>query len=376
MIIDDLITDRTQGDVDTVINLDAIGWDNMSAAQQTAWALATLKGAYNASDLNRVGQAVIYLQTTLNGIQTALDAALALYGVAPDANFHITWTPTSVTMKTDWADTDTPTPTQMADYLDGVDTVTACITITRNLPTSMDNLSYSKANAIEDTIRREYNAALQFQADRLAKIELASQVWPYSDEYNSGNAFYIKTCPKRYQRVEYLISTKGITIDGTKLTNNSEIRARVYRPSGAVAQYIYQADSGSSLTTNFTAYTAAGGSATGYWRFGNRYLSLAVATGAWHETRQNKSGVWIDGTSVGTYSSVSAFTTSNSLTIHGTAASANMRIAWIERYENGVFAASYLPVRDLVTNELGYLDTSDGTFYTNDSATITAGGDI
>lgn len=375
MIIDDLITDRTQADAALAERLEAEEYADMTQAEQDAFD-AGLKGSYKHTDMNRVGQAVAYLQTYLNGVQAALDAHRALYGVAPDAIFDVTWGTLTLTVKIDWTDADEPTPAQLTAYLQNVDDVTSCITITRKLPTGMDNLTIQGANEIERVLQAEYAAGLDFEALKKQLIENTAAVWCFSGQYNSGAAINIKNCPKRYQRVEYLISTKGITIAGTKLTNNSEIRARVYRPSGAVAQYIYQADSGSALTTNFTAYTSAGGSATGYWRFGSTYAALAVSTGSWHETKQNKSGIWIDGSKVATYSSVNAFTTTNSLTIHGTAGSANMRIAWLERWENGVYAASYWPVHDLVTDKYGYLDTADGTFYTNDDAVITAGGEI
>lgn len=375
MILDTLITDRTQAEAELAERLEAGEYADFTQDEQDLYD-AGLRGSYKAADLNRVGQAVDFLQTYLNGVQAALDAHRALYGVAADEAFSVTWGALSLTVKTDWTDADEPTPTQLAVYLQNVDDVTACISIVRALPAGMDELTIQGANEIERVMLAEYAAGLDFEALKKQMIENTAAIFIRSGEYNSGAAFYLKECGVRYQPVEYLISTKGITITGTKLNKESEIRARVYRPSGAVAQYIYQADSGSSLTTNFTAYTSSGGSATGYWRFGNAYLALAVATGAWRETKQNKSGVWVDGTKVGTYSSVNAFTTNNSLTIHGTAASANMRIARLERYENGVYAASYLPVHDLVTGKYGYIDTSDGKFYTNDDAVITAGGDI
>lgn len=375
MILDTLITDRTQTDADLAVRLEAGEYDEFTQDEKDLYD-AGLKGAYKAADMNRVGQAVLFLETYLNGVQAALDAHRALYGVAPDSAFDVTWGPLSLTVKIDWTDADEPTPAQLTAYLQNVDDVTSCITITRQLPSGIDNLTIQGANEIERVLIAEYEAGLDFEALKKQMIENTAAIFIRSGEYNSGAAFHLKECGVRYQRVEYLISTRGITISGTKLNRESEIRARVYRPSSAAAQYIYQADSGSSLTTNFTAYTSAGGAATGYWRFGSTAASLAVATGAWRETKQNKSGIWIDGTKVATYSSVNAFTTNNSLTIHGTAASANMRIAWLERWENGVYAASYLPVHDLFTDKYGYIDTSDGKFYTNDDAVITAGGEI
>ena len=59
-----LITDRTQADVDCVRQLAAKGWAAMTAEERAAWN-GGLKGAYNASDLNRVGSAVEYVANRL-----------------------------------------------------------------------------------------------------------------------------------------------------------------------------------------------------------------------------------------------------------------------------------------------------------------------
>ena len=59
-----LITDRTQADVDFVRQLAAKGWAAMTAEERAAWK-GGLKGAYNASDLNRVGSAVEYVANRL-----------------------------------------------------------------------------------------------------------------------------------------------------------------------------------------------------------------------------------------------------------------------------------------------------------------------
>ena len=59
-----LITDRTAADVNRVKALAAKGWAGMTAAERTEW-LGEMRGAYNASDLNRVGSAVDYVAKRL-----------------------------------------------------------------------------------------------------------------------------------------------------------------------------------------------------------------------------------------------------------------------------------------------------------------------
>lgn len=63
-IIDTLITDRTQADVDRVLTLSAKGWAAMTAAEREEFE-AGMKGAYNATDLNRVNAAMEYLESRL-----------------------------------------------------------------------------------------------------------------------------------------------------------------------------------------------------------------------------------------------------------------------------------------------------------------------
>lgn len=55
-----LITDRTQADIDYAVRLSQKGWSGMTAEEKADWE-SGLKGAYNASDLNRVGNAVVYV---------------------------------------------------------------------------------------------------------------------------------------------------------------------------------------------------------------------------------------------------------------------------------------------------------------------------
>lgn len=66
-IIDNLITDRNQSDVDALRALLARGKANWTAEELAEFNLARSKGAYNATDLNRVTEAMDYLNERLVG---------------------------------------------------------------------------------------------------------------------------------------------------------------------------------------------------------------------------------------------------------------------------------------------------------------------
>lgn len=184
-VMDTLITDRTQADADRADALNRKGWENLTAAEQTEWQ-SGLKGAYNAADLNRVGQAVEFLRDYLNGVQAALDAHRALYGVAADTIFNTTWGQLALTVKTDWTTGDIPTPEQLTVYLQNVNDVSAAITITRHLPSGMDNLTVQGANEIERVLEAEYAAGLTFEAAKKSLIERAALSWFYCGEIYCG----------------------------------------------------------------------------------------------------------------------------------------------------------------------------------------------
>lgn len=102
-VIDTLITDRTEG------------------------------AYYNASDLNRVGTAVLYLQSRLASVGMT----------------------SSGTVRTDWTAADIPTQGEMEDYLAAVAAIREKIREYRpgaELPESIRHLDYNGANRIESLL--------------------------------------------------------------------------------------------------------------------------------------------------------------------------------------------------------------------------------
>lgn len=128
-IIDTLVTDRTQADVERVKALAAKGFAGMTADEQAEW-LAGMKGAYNASDLNRVGTALNYLAARLSSI----------------CGRSIAWT-----AKTDWAVTDIITASQAAEYRRQIQDIRDALAYPAGTPDApqMKRLTYAGANDIE-----------------------------------------------------------------------------------------------------------------------------------------------------------------------------------------------------------------------------------
>ena len=125
-----LITDRTLADVDRIAQLAArVSAGTATDAEKTEWA-SDLKGAYNASDLNRVGAAVAYVAGRLNG-----------YGYAVTVN-----------PKQDWTGSDIPTAEQLAAYLRDVAALRGAIAVMDSTPPTPDSaseLTWREANDIE-----------------------------------------------------------------------------------------------------------------------------------------------------------------------------------------------------------------------------------
>lgn len=128
-IIVTLITDRTQADVERVRELAANGFAGMTADERAEW-LAGMKGAYNASDLNRVGTALNYLAGRLGTI----------------CGRSITWT-----AKTDWAVTDIITASQAVAYRKQVQDIRDALAYPAGTPDApqLARLTYIGANDIE-----------------------------------------------------------------------------------------------------------------------------------------------------------------------------------------------------------------------------------
>lgn len=126
-----LIIDRTAADVELVKRLAKKGFSNMTEAEKEEW-LSGLKGAYNASDMNRVENAVLYVSDRLK-----------------IAGIHIT-----LDTKTDWEFSDFVTPDEAQRYLANVRAIRACLPAgIRDLDfDDMDRFTYEEANQIEQIL--------------------------------------------------------------------------------------------------------------------------------------------------------------------------------------------------------------------------------
>ena len=164
MIIDDLITDRTQADVVALNTLRAKilenGWASLTATEQNTWN-AGMRGAWTYTDLNRIGQAIDYVVTFARNIG---------WDNIP-----------SVTTKTDWAVTDIPTTNLLSQYIRiPLTAIRGMITVpdgTPSVPSNFNAMSVGKANNIEKIILAVYN-----------QLVLADQSNVYADEGYAGES--------------------------------------------------------------------------------------------------------------------------------------------------------------------------------------------
>lgn len=127
-----LITDRTQADVDRYAELKAKALRGMTAEEKAEWG-TFLKGAYNYTDMNRVESAVEYVANRLTE---------AGYVVLP-------------VIKKDWSGTDKPTLDDIKRYMKNIADIRAALTTfsdTPEAPTTEKRITYQMANAMEQIL--------------------------------------------------------------------------------------------------------------------------------------------------------------------------------------------------------------------------------
>lgn len=132
-IVLDLITDRTQGDVDRWRELHDKGFARMSAAERTEW-LGQMKGRYNHEDMNRVERAV-----------ELLSERLTEYG----------YLPAPLVVKTNWTAEDTPYRGDIERYFNNIAILRGTMPFPEDTPDAPkigDRLDYIVANNIEQIL--------------------------------------------------------------------------------------------------------------------------------------------------------------------------------------------------------------------------------
>jgi hypothetical protein len=127
-----LITDRTQADVDRCAELQAKGWRGLTDEEKLEWN-TSLKGAYNHTDMNRVESAVEYVANRLTE---------AGYVVLP-------------IVKKNWTGSDKPTLDDIKRYMKNISDIRSALTTfytTPEAPTTKKRLTYQMANDMEQIL--------------------------------------------------------------------------------------------------------------------------------------------------------------------------------------------------------------------------------
>lgn len=130
MSVLNLITDRTQFDVQQAENLFLKTWDEMTESEKVLWNNG-LRGAYNDTDMNRVGGAVSYIKQRLENMGYMVN----------------------VTAKQDWNIKDILNPEKSNSYLSDIREMRNVFDSTNGLfppvPSDLDGLNEKEANNIE-----------------------------------------------------------------------------------------------------------------------------------------------------------------------------------------------------------------------------------
>lgn len=187
-VLNRLITDRTQTDVSEWLRLRSKGYASMTEEEKAKW-VAGMKGTYNASDLNRVTEAMVYLAELYRQ-----------YG------YTVTYTPLNIThddgtTDTTWRFTDIPTDAQMAEFLANLCGFWSAVeTAEMTVATAWESSGYGYVNLDDEISVGEYailtaahgvkSITVIITSTQLADLAAAGTGWAVSVDANSITATY------------------------------------------------------------------------------------------------------------------------------------------------------------------------------------------
>ncbi len=193
-VIDNLIFDRTQADVDRVYELKnkilSGGLSSLTDAEKTEY-MAGLKGAYNYTDLNRVGEAVSYLAQQMKTLPQRVAAYSAARGGGNDVTIALPYDPDGIAVnpKTDWVVTDIPMQAAMETYLANLTVLRGQFTLPADAPTvpmAMRNLTFSTANDIEYLLYLINAVLVELEQSLYNEIDKTIAAFGYANLYYCG----------------------------------------------------------------------------------------------------------------------------------------------------------------------------------------------
>ena len=159
-----LISDRTQADVDRVKELNIkLLQGAETEAEYLEW-VAGLKGAYNASDLNRVSETTERLGEHMRTRENALINYRNTYQIGSSAYNDLPYAPADVVThsKYDWTMEDIPSYEQGQNYVGDIRCLRDCISplLSASAPEVPDInfLTYEGANDLEELLQTIYGA--------------------------------------------------------------------------------------------------------------------------------------------------------------------------------------------------------------------------
>lgn len=187
-IIDTLIFDRTLDDVLRIKELSETAMTReLTAAEIEEWNAAIVRGAYNASDINRIGEAIEFADAYLSTVQPEIDAYRAELGVANDAYFDAEILPVPGPPTVPWTDYTASEPPIMSNDIRktfrAAEELAARVHLIYKAP-ELSRIGYQAANAVERMIYDTYRYGTEKETTRKDAAERISRAW-----YHAGDLF-------------------------------------------------------------------------------------------------------------------------------------------------------------------------------------------